>query len=120
MQRTLILVVALGVSAVCVSSALATVRVTKRSGPVSPGDTASVRVVVSPRARCTFRLVYGITRSETDGPGAKTAATVTDYDQLAARLTWKWTVGSNTKRGTWPVKIDCGESGKAQTTVTVS
>jgi hypothetical protein len=39
--------------------------------------------------------------------------------ESAATITWKWTVGSNTKPGSWPVKIDCGKSGKAQTSVTV-
>jgi len=94
-----------------VSSALAaaTVRVTKRPGRVSPGDKASVTVVVSPKARCTIGVYYSTRRSEAHGLGPKTAKTIT----------WTWGIGSSTKAGTWPVKIDCGKSGKAQTSVTV-
>lgn len=109
MRRLLILVLAVLLAAVFVSSAAATVRVTKRPGRVSPGDTASVTVVVSPKARCTIGVYYSSSKSEAKGLGAKTAKTIT----------WTWTVGSNTKAGTWPVKINCGKSGKAQTNVTV-
>jgi hypothetical protein len=91
------------------ASAAATVRVTKRPGRVSPGDKASVTVLVSPKARCTIGFYYSTTRSRAHGLGAKTAK----------KITWTWEIGSNTKAGTWPVKIDCGKSGKAQTSVTV-
>ena len=87
----------------------ATVRVTKRPGRVTHGDDGERHRAVSPKARCTIGVYYSTTRSEARGLGAKTAKTIT----------WTWTVGSNTKSGTWPVKIDCGKSGKAQTSVTV-
>ena len=73
------------------------------------GDEASLTVTVSPKARCTIGVYYSTTKSQAHGLGAKTAKTIT----------WTWTVGSNTKAGTWPVKIDCGKSGKTQTTITV-
>lgn len=90
-------------------TALASVRITKRPGRVTHGDKASVTVVVTPKARCTIGVYYSTTRSEARGLGPKTAKTIT----------WTWTVGSNTKPGSWPVKIDCGKSGKAQTSVKV-
>jgi len=42
------------------------------------------------------------TRSHARGLGTKTATAIT----------WSWTVGSNTRPGTWPIKIDCGKSGQ--------
>ena len=109
MRRSMILVVVVVLAAVIVSSAAATVKVTKRPGRVSPGDTASVTVAVTPRARCTIGVYYSTRKSEARGLGPKSAKTIT----------WTWTIGSNTRAGTWPVKIDCGRSGKAQTSVTV-
>jgi hypothetical protein len=50
----LILLVAIVLAGVLVSSALAAVKVTKRPGRVSTGDMASVTVSVSPKARCTI------------------------------------------------------------------
>jgi hypothetical protein len=97
------------VAAVFVSAAAAAVRVTKRPGRVSTGDLASVTVTVSPRARCTIGVYYSTTASRAAGLGAKRGTTIT----------WTWRVGSNTKPGTWPVKVDCGKSGKTQTSITV-
>ena len=79
-----------------------------RSG-VKHGDDASVTVVVSPKARCTICVYYSTRRSEARGLGAKSAKTIT----------WTWEIGSNTKAGTWPVKIACRKSGKAATSVTI-
>lgn len=94
---------------VLVSSALATVRITKKPGRVATSDMASVSVTVSPKARCKIGVYYSTTASRAAGLGAKTGT----------KLTWTWRVGSNTKPGIWPVKIDCGKSGKAATVVTV-
>ena len=109
MRRSLIVFLAVVLAAVVVSSAAATVRATKRAGRVYPGETASVTVVVSPKARCTIGVYYSTTKSGARGLGAKTAKTIT----------WTWVVGPTTKAGTWPIKINCGTSGKAQTSVTV-
>lgn len=103
------MMVAVVLAAVFVSSAAAAVRVTKRPGRVSTGDMASVTVSVSPKARCTIGVYYSTTASRAAGLGAK----------RGLKITWTWRVGSNTKPGTWPVKIDCGKSGKTQTSVTV-
>ena len=109
MKRCLALMVVVVLAAVFVSAAAAAVRVTKRPGRVSTGDMASVMVSVSPKARCTIGVYYSTTASRAAGLGAK----------RGTKITWTWRVGSNTKPGTWPVKIDCGKSGKAQTSVTV-
>ena len=109
MRRVLIVLFAVALAGVLASTAVAAVRVTKRPGRVSTGDLASVTVSVSPRARCTIGVYYSTTASRAAGLGAK----------RGTKITWTWRIGSNTKPGTWPVKIDCGKSGKAQTSVTV-
>lgn len=110
MRRWLILALVTGLAAVLVSSASATVRITKAPGRVARGGSASVTVTVSPKARCTIGVYYSTTTSRARGLGPKTANTIT----------WTWTVGSTTKTGRWPIKIDCGKSGKAETSITVS
>jgi hypothetical protein len=90
--------------------ATASVRVTKAPGRVSAGDYATVTVAVSRRARCTIGVYYTTRISEAAGLNSKTAA----------KITWRWRVGTNTKPGRFPVKIDCGKSGKAQTTISVT
>jgi hypothetical protein len=92
------------------ASASASVRVTKAPGRVAAGDFASVTVILSPRARCTIGVYYTTRKSEAGGLGPKSGATVT----------WRWRVGSRTLPGRFPVKIDCGASGKAQTTIRVA
>ena len=72
------------------------------TGTVSPNDTASLTVTVSPKARCTIKVVYETTVSKAAGLGPKTGT----------KLTWKWKVGSSTHAGRWPVTVDCGKSGK--------
>ena len=109
MRRLLLLPIAVVARGNPRASVVATVRITKRPGRVNHGDDASVTVIVSPKARCTIGVYYSTTRSRARGLGAKRGGTIT----------WTWTVGSNTNPGAWPVKIDCGKSGKAATTVTV-
>ncbi len=109
MRRPLTLVLTVVLAMVLVSPAAANVRITKKPGKVSTGDTASITVVVSPKARCTIGVFYSTTKSGARGLGAKTGK----------KITWAWNVGSNTKPGKWPVKINCGKSGKAKTIVTV-
>jgi hypothetical protein len=108
MQSTVVLSV-VAAAAVLVSSASASIRVMKPAGRVSAGDKASVTIVVSPRSRCTIVVYYSTTRSEAKGLGPKRGTTIV----------WTWTVGSATKSGRWPIKIDCGSAGKARTSVLV-
>jgi hypothetical protein len=89
--------------------AAATVRVTAAPGTVYPGELASTTVVVTPRARCTIGVYYTARKAQARGLGPKSARTIT----------WTWVVGPTTKPGRFPVKIDCGHSGKTQTTIRV-
>jgi hypothetical protein len=109
MRRSLIVVLTVVLAAVFVSSAAATVRLAKRPGRVSRGDSASVTVVVSPKARCRIGVYWSSRKSEASGLEGKTGK----------KITWTWRVASNTNPGTWPIKIDCGKSGKTQTRITV-
>jgi hypothetical protein len=91
------------------SSADAAVRVTRAPGQVAHGDYASVTVVVVPRARCTIGVYYTTGKSVAAGLGPKSGRLIS----------WRWRVGTRTKPGRFPVKIDCGRSGKTQTTIRV-
>ena len=87
----------------------ASVRVTKAPGRVSRGSKASLTVAVTPGARCTIGVYTSGRRSAAPGIGAKTGTAIT----------WTWQIASSTRPGTWPIKIDCGKSGKARTSVDV-
>lgn len=84
------------------AAAFAAVRKASFTARVHPGDEAALTVAVSPRSRCTIEVVYDTTVSHAKGLGAKTGA----------RITWRWKVGSATNPGSWPVTVDCGQSGK--------
>lgn len=94
----LVFVVALAVAA----PATAAVKREAFTATVAPGKYASVTVRVTPKARCTIKVVYDTVTSRAKGLGAKTGA----------RITWRWRVGTNTHAGRWPVTINCGKSGK--------
>jgi hypothetical protein len=98
------MVVVMGALAVLsgAASAEAAVRKVSFTGSVAPNDFASLSVKVSPRSRCTIKVVYDTTVSHAKGLGAKTGTTIT----------WRWKVGSATHPGRWPVTVDCGKSGK--------
>jgi hypothetical protein len=59
-------------------------------------------VKVTPRAKCSIKVVYDTVVSSAKGLGKKTGGTIT----------WQWKVGSTTHAGRWPVTVDCGKSGK--------
>jgi hypothetical protein len=69
---------------------------------VSPGGRASLTVAVSPRARCAIHGVYDTTIPHALGLGRKTGS----------KITWTWMVRSATHVGRWPVRVDCGKSGR--------
>jgi hypothetical protein len=96
-----VLVAALTVVTVA-ASANASVRKVAFTPVVSPNDYASVTVTVTPRARCHITVIYDTVVSHARGLGAKTGT----------RITWRWKVGSATHAGLWPVRIDCGKSGR--------
>jgi hypothetical protein len=76
---------------------------------VSAGDYATLTVNVSPRSRCTIKVVYDTTVSHAKGLGPKTGG----------KVTWRWRVGTNTHAGRWPVTVDCGKAGKLVTRLRV-
>jgi len=96
------LLIVLAVALTLVAAASAGVRKVSFTASVSPNDYASLTVQVSPKARCTIRVVYDTTVSHARGLGAKTGT----------KITWRWKVGSSTHAGRWPVTVDCGKSGK--------
>jgi hypothetical protein len=84
------------------SGSPAAVKKVSFTASVSPSDQASLTVTVSPKARCTIKIVYDTTVSHAKGLGAKTGT----------KITWSWKVGSSTHAGRWPVTVVCGKSGK--------
>ena len=82
--------------------ATAAVKRTAFTSVVPAGDYASLSVQVAPRSRCTIKVVYSTGASRAAGLGAKTGR----------EITWRWRVGSRTKPGRWPVRVDCGKAGK--------
>lgn len=102
-MRRLVPVLAIALaSLVLVAGAAASVRKVAFTTVVRPSDYASLTVSVSPRARCTIKVVYKTTVSHAKGLGPKTGG----------RIMWRWKIGSSTRPGRWPVTIDCGKSGK--------
>ena len=96
---TLVAVIVSALIVVGVSQAA--VRKVSFTATVQPGDEATLTVTVSPRARCTITVVYHTTVSHAKGLAAKTGS----------RLTSRWTVGTSTHAGRWPVVVNCGKSG---------
>jgi hypothetical protein len=80
----------------------AAVRKVAFTAVVSPNDYARLEVRVSPRARCSITVIYSTGESEARGLRRKTGGLIV----------WRWKVGSTTNPGRWPVRIDCGTSGK--------
>ena len=84
------------------ATASASVRKVSFTASVATGDYATLMVNVSPRSRCTIKVVYDTTVSHAKGLGPKTGG----------KITWRWRIGTNTHAGRWPVTVDCGKAGK--------
>jgi hypothetical protein len=80
----------------------AIVRKISFTGTVHPSDYGKLQVAVAPAARCTIAVVYDTGESEARGL----------WPKRGGSITWRWRVGSNTNPGRWPVRVDCGKSGK--------
>jgi hypothetical protein len=93
---------ATALACVYVAPTFGAVRRISFTSSVSPNESAALVVAVSPRARCTIKVVYDTTVSHAQGLGPKTGT----------RITWRWKVGSATHAGSWPVTVDCGKSGR--------
>jgi len=102
MRGLLVLFVVCVVAGVVAAAAMASVRKVSFTGTVSPSDYATLTVQVSPKARCTITVIYDTVVSEAKGLSPKTGT----------KITWRWKVGSATHSGRWPVRVDCGKSGK--------
>jgi hypothetical protein len=92
----------LGLALILAAPAGAAVKKISFTAVVSPNDHASLTVKVTPRARCSIKVVYDTVVSSAQGLRKKTGGTIT----------WRWKVGSTTNPGRWPVTVDCGKSGK--------
>ncbi|HSF61031.1 MAG TPA: hypothetical protein VLA69_05000, partial [Gaiellaceae bacterium] len=69
MRKAATLLAAITVAVVLAASAGAAVRKVSFTSVVSPNDYASLTVNVSPRARCTIKVVYETTVSRAKGLG---------------------------------------------------
>jgi len=91
------------------------VKVTAHTKSVSRGGTASVTIKTTPGAECGISVLYSGSPSSAKGLEPKKA------DKKGTVL-WKWTVASDTKKGTWPIDVSCSvgdRTGDAETNFTV-
>jgi hypothetical protein len=77
------------------------VRKVALTSPLRAGKDASLTVSVSPRARCTIKVIYDTVVSKAKGLRPKSGG----------KITWRWHVGTSTPPGRWPVLVRCGKSG---------
>jgi hypothetical protein len=101
-MRSGVALLVVGLTLALASSATAAVKRTAFTAAVTAGEYASLTVQVTPKSRCTIKVVYSTGPSRAAGLGAK----------IGGKITWRWRVGSNTKPGRWPVTVDCGKAGK--------
>jgi hypothetical protein len=65
---------------------------------------------VSPAQTCQITVSYK--------SGLSQAARL--YPQRGTRITWTWTVGTNTTPGRWPILVTCGKAGSLRTSFVVT
>jgi hypothetical protein len=75
---------------------------------VSRGSTAKVTVKTAPKAKCSIDVEYDSGPSTAAGLGDKTAGS-------SGKVSWSWTVGRNTARGSYPITIYCTKGDAAGT-----
>jgi hypothetical protein len=92
------------------SSGSARVRLVQVTSPVSAGSEASVTVAVSPAQTCSITVTYKSGPSQAAGLDP----------QRGTRITWTWTVGTNTTPGRWPIVVSCARGGSIQTSFVVT
>jgi len=91
------------------------VKVTAHTKSVSRGGSASVTIKTTPGAECGISVLYSGSPSSAKGLEPRKA------DKKGTVL-WKWTVASNTSKGTWPIDVSCSvgdRTGDAETSLTV-
>jgi hypothetical protein len=104
-----LLVTCLAVALVLAAPSSAAVRTVAFTGSATPNDYVTLAVRVSPRARCTIKVVYHnlVAKGKALGPKA------------GSLITWRWKVARVAHPGRWPVTVDCGKSGKLSLTLRV-
>jgi len=80
-------------------------------GSVNRGSIATVTIQAPPGATCSITVRYKSGPSKAKGLEPRQVGP-------DGRLTWSWTVGTNTTPGDWPVSIRCGDE-SVQTVVSV-
>lgn len=90
MARTVVVFLAVAML-LGVASANAAVRKVSFTSSVAANSYASLTVKVSPKSRCTIKVVYETVVSSAKGLGPKSGTTIT----------WRWKVGSATHAGRW-------------------
>jgi micrococcal nuclease len=107
--KALLLLLLATLALVAPTAAQSAVRLAEVTSPIAPGKRATVTVVVSPAARCQIAVLYKSGPSQARGLQAKSGA----------RISWTWTVGTNTTKGRWPIVVNCGRSGTLRTAFVV-
>jgi hypothetical protein len=81
-----------------------TVAFVSLSTPTTQGATATASVQTRPGAACAIRVVYRSGPSKAAGLGPETASS-------SGLASWRWTIGSRTTHGAWPVTVTCSAGG---------
>jgi hypothetical protein len=87
-------------------------RIVSVTSPVSRGSKAIVVANTAPGASCHLVVYYRSGRKRVAGPGDKRA----DSD---GGVSWTWTVGTRTARGTWTIRVICDPGGSTSATLAV-
>jgi hypothetical protein len=87
---------------VVVTPGQALVRRVSFTAVVYQGESVRLEVNVSPRTRCTITVVSPRGASHTLGLRARSGG----------RIVWRWRTNDRTPPGRWPVRVDCGGSGR--------
>lgn len=106
MRRSAVIGLIAGTLLLGASSADAAVRQVSLTSPVRAGAFASLTVNVSPRARCTIRVIYNTaTQSKIlsdAGLNPKTGGTIS----------WRWRIPKGAHPARTPIEVMCGDSGE--------
>lgn len=81
------------------------IKITKSPGKVSRNAYATLTAKAPPGARCSIDVAYSSGSSTASGLGDKKVGS-------SGVVTWKWRVGSNTAKGSWPIYISCSLNGR--------
>jgi hypothetical protein len=92
------------------ASAITTITFASVTSPVARGGTGQVRVTSAPNVTCSITVTYASGPSTAQGLGPKTT-------DVQGSVSWTWTIGTNTTRGTWPIDVRCGSASARATFV---